>query len=283
MSNQLPLEGKVAFVTGAASKRGMGRAVALRLASEGADVVVHDKFASPKSAWTGDEDWKGLDDVVKEIEAMGRKSLAVIGGVENTAECDKAVKSAMDKFGKIDILVHCAGIRGPVGVNVVDADEKDWKMMFDVNTIGAFVISKSVGKEMIKNKDGGKMVHISSAAGKEGAKGSAAYAASKWAVLGLVKSLALELAPYNINVNAINPGFFSTNLRDNDALQQVEKTGKNIDDLRKDEYKFLSGMVPLQRMGKVEEIADLIFFLVSDQSAYITGQDININGGTHMH
>ena len=283
MSNSLPLSGKVAFVTGAASKRGMGRAVALRLAKEGADVVVHDKIASPKSAWPGDEDWKGLEDVVKEMETMGRKGLAVVAGIENSTEFDTAVKAAMDKFGKIDILVHCAGIRGPVGVNVIDGDEKDWHIMFDVNTIGAFIVSKAVGKEMIKNKDGGKIVHIASAAGKEGVPGSASYSASKWAVLGLVKSLAVELAPYNINVNAINPGFFSTNLRDSDAVAKSEKTGKPIDQLREEEYKMLSGMVPLKRMGKVEEIADLIFFLVSDQSAYITGQDININGGTHMH
>lgn len=279
----LPLEGKVAFVTGAASKRGMGHAVALRLAKEGADVIVHDKFAAPKSAWAGDEDWKGLDDVVKEIETMGRKGLAVTAGIENTAEVEKAVKAAMDKFGRIDILVNCAAIRGPVGINVVDGNEAEWRKMFDINTIGPFIISKAVGKEMIKRNEGGKIVHIASAAGKIGAPGSAAYAASKWAVIGLVESLALELAPYNINVNAINPGFFATNLRDVDATEKSSAKGVSIEEFRKDEYKMLSDMVPLKRMGKVEEIADLIFFLVSDQSAYLTGQDININGGHYMH
>jgi NAD(P)-dependent dehydrogenase (short-subunit alcohol dehydrogenase family) len=277
------LSGKVALVTGAGSKRGMGRAVALRLAKEGADVVVLDKFTAPKSAWAGDENWKGLDEVVKEIEAMGRKGLAVVASIEKTAEVEAAVKTAIDKFGKIDLLVHCAAIRGTVGIPVVEGDEKEWRLMFDVNTIGSFIISKAVARDMIKRNEGGKIVHIASAAGKIGAPGSAAYAASKWAVIGLVESLALELAPYNINVNAINPGFFATNLRDIDAVEKSSKAGITVEKFRDGEYKMLGGMVPLKRMGKVEEIADLIFFLVSDQSAYITGQDININGGHYMH
>jgi meso-butanediol dehydrogenase / (S,S)-butanediol dehydrogenase / diacetyl reductase len=276
------LKGKVAFVTGAAAKRGMGRAVALRLAKEGADVVVNDKFRAPKSAWTGDEDWKGLDDVVKEIEAMGRKALAVVAGVENAKEVDAAVKAALDKFGKIDILVNCAGIRGTVGVPVADGDEAEWRQLFDVNTMGPFIISRAVAKDMIRRNEGGKIVHIASAAGRIGAPGSAAYAASKWAVIGLVESLALELAPYKINVNAINPGFFATNLRDETAARDSRKAGKTIEQYREDEYKMLSKMVPLGRMGTTEDIAKLILFLVSPESDYMTGQDINITGGYLM-
>lgn len=277
------LSGKVAFVTGAGSSRGMGRAVALRLAKEGADVTVNDKFAAPKSAWAGDEDWKGLDAVVQEIEAMGQKGLAVVAGIENSAEVEEAVETAIDQFGKIDILVNCAAIRGPVGVTVVDGDEKEWRLMFDINTIGPFIISRAIARDMIKRNEGGKILHIASDASKIGVAGSAAYAASKWAVRGLVQSLALELAPYKINVNAINPGFFATNLRDNDALEQSSKAGTTVEKFREKEYKMLSEIVPLKRMGRVEEIADLIFFLVSDQSDYITGQDININGGNFMH
>jgi meso-butanediol dehydrogenase / (S,S)-butanediol dehydrogenase / diacetyl reductase len=277
------LKGKVAFVTGAAAKRGMGRAVALRLAKEGADVVVHDKFAAPKSNWSGDENWRGLDEIVEEIAAMGRKGLAVTGGVENMKEMEAAVKAAIDKFGRIDILVNCAGVRGPVGVTVVDGEEKDWRQLFDVNTIGAFVTSKVVAREMIKKNEGGKIVHIASAAGKLGAPGSAAYAASKWAVIGLVESLALELAKYHIRVNAINPGFFSTNLRDQDNAVRSQQAGKTPDQLRAEEHKILANKVPLGRMGVVEDIAKLVLFLVSDESDYMTGQDINITGGDLMH
>jgi NAD(P)-dependent dehydrogenase (short-subunit alcohol dehydrogenase family) len=276
------LEGKVAFVTGAASRRGMGREVALRLAREGADVVVNDKFRAPKSSWPGDENWQGLDDVVKEIEAIGRKSLAVVGGVENSVEAEAAVSAALFKFGKIDILVNCAGIRGTVGVPVAEGDEAEWRQLFEVNSIGPFVISRAVARDMIKRNEGGKIVHIASAAGRQGAPGSAAYAASKWAVIGLVESLALELAPYKINVNAINPGFFATNLRDATAERDSAKAGKTVKEYREDEYKMLSKMVPLGRMGTTEDIAKLIFFLVSPESDYMTGQDINITGGLLM-
>lgn len=277
------LLGKVAFVTGAAAKRGMGRAIAVRLAKEGADVVVTDKFAAPKSAWAGDEDWKGLEDVVKEIETVGRKSLAVVAGVEDSKEVEAAVKKTIDRFGQIDILVNCAGIRGPVGVNIVDGDEKDWRLLFDVNAVGAMIVSKAVAREMIRRNEGGKIVHIASAAGKLPCPGSAAYAASKWAVIGIVQALAMELAPYKINVNAINPGFFATNLRDSEAIRQSREKGISVEQFREEEYKMLANMVPLKRMGRLEDIADVTYFLVSEQSQYLTGVNINVTGGTLMH
>ena len=280
MANEL--EGKVAFITGAAAKRGMGRAVALKFASKGADIVICDKFKAPKSVWPGDENWQGLDEVVNEIESMNRQALAVLAGVENAQEVDKAVEAAIEKFDKIDILVNCVGIRGPVGVTVAEGDEVEWRRMFDINTIGAFNISKAVARKMIKRNQGGKIVHIASAAGREGVPGSAAYAASKWAVIGLVQSLAKELAPYKINVNAINPGFFATNLRDDTAERDSKKAGKTIEQYREEEYKVLANMVPLGRMGTTDDIAKLIFFLVSSESEYMTGQDINLTGGVMM-
>jgi NAD(P)-dependent dehydrogenase (short-subunit alcohol dehydrogenase family) len=276
------IKGKVAFITGAASKRGMGRAVALRLAREGADVVIFDKFASPKSAFPGDEDWKGLSEVVREVEEIGQKALALTGDIGSTPEVEAAVAAGIEKFGKIDILVHCAGIRGTVGVPVVEGDEAEWRNIFEVNTIGCFIISKAVGREMIKRNEGGKIVHVASVAGRFGARGSAAYAASKWATIGLVQSLALELAPYKINVNAINPGFFPTNLRDEDAKAQAQKKGISVAEFKKEEYKMLDNLVPLGRMGTMEDISNLITFLVSNQSDYMTGQDINITGGFKM-
>jgi NAD(P)-dependent dehydrogenase (short-subunit alcohol dehydrogenase family) len=277
------LSGKVAFVTGAAAKRGMGRAVALRLAQEGADVMVTDKFAAPKSAWAGDENWKGLEDVVKEIEGLGRKAIWAVAGVEDSKEVNAAVKATIEKFGKIDILVNCAGTRGPVGVSIADGDEKDWRLMFEVNSLGTMIVSKAVAKEMIRRNEGGKIVHIASAAGKLPCPGSAAYAASKWAVIGIVQALAMELAPYKINVNAINPGFFATNLRDDDATLHSKEKGITVEQFREEEYKMLTNMVPLKRMGKVEDIADVTYYLVSEQSQYITGVSINVTGGTLMH
>jgi 3-oxoacyl-[acyl-carrier protein] reductase len=276
------LDGKVALITGAASKRGMGHAITLRLAEEGADVIVMDKFSAPKSLWPGDEGWRGLEEVVDEVKALGKEGLALVADIANTGEVDEGVQQALDKFGKIDILVHCAGIRGPVGVPIIEGNEADWRELFNVNTIASFIISRAVARDMVKRNEGGKIVHIASAAGRIGAPGSAAYAASKWATIGLVKSLALELAPYKINVNAINPGFFSTNLRDQDALEKSRKSGVSIDDYKKEEHKHLIPMVPLGRMGSLEDITKLILFLVTPQSEYMTGQDINITGGHLM-
>ena len=277
------LEGKVAFVTGAAAKRGMGRAIALRLAKEGAKVAVADKYSAPKSLFPGDEEWKGLDEVVEEIGALGSDGLAVVADVSDSRSIDDAVKRTLAKFGKIDILVNCVGIRGAVGVPVVDGDEKEWRQMFDVNAVGAFIVSRAIAKDMIKRKEGGKIVHIASAAGKIAAPGSAAYAASKWAVIGLVKSLAMELAPHKINVNAINPGFFVTNLRDEWMEREAKKRGTSVGEVREQDYKKVTSLVPLGRMGTTDDIADLIYFLVSKESDYLTGQDINITGGHLLH
>ena len=219
------LKGKVAMVTGAASKRGMGHAIALRLAKEGADVVVTDKFATPKSMFPGDEGWGGLDEIVGEIEAIGRKALAVTMDVNVSQEIDAVVAKTLEKFGKIDILVHAGAIRGPVGVPVVDLAEKDIRAIMDVDLVGSFLICKAVVKDMIARGEGGRIVIFCSSAGLKGVPGSAAYAAAKWGTIGLTKSLALELAKYQINVNVINPGMIVTNLIDESFTKMEEADG----------------------------------------------------------
>jgi len=273
------LEGKVALVTGTASKRGMGRAIALRLAREGADVVVTDKYPAPKSLFPGDEGWRGLEAEVAEIEAMGRKALAIPFDVAKSNEVEAAVARALEKFGKIDILVHCAAIRGPVNTPLVEHTEKDWRDCLEVNVLGTFFISKAVARHMIKRNQGGKILIFASMAGIHGVKGSSAYCASKYATIGLVKSLALELAPYHINVNAINPGAIITNLRDAAFAKMAQEQGISWDEAREKDYKMMSANIPWGRLGTVEEVADLALFLVSDQSNYITAETIGITGG----
>jgi NAD(P)-dependent dehydrogenase (short-subunit alcohol dehydrogenase family) len=273
------LEGKVALVTGAASKRGMGRAIALRLAREGASVVVVDKYAAPRSLWPGDEGWGGLDAVVDEIKALGREALAVLADISSSQEVEATVARALEKFGKIDILVHCAAIRGPVGTPVVELSEKDWRAIMDVNATGSFLLSKAVAKDMIARGQGGKMVIIASMAGTHGVPGSAGYCASKYATLGLSQTLALELAQYKINVNAINPGMVATNLRDESFTKMSREQGITWEEARKKDHDMLGTRIPLGRLGKPEEIADLAYFLASDQSDYITGEAIGFNGG----
>jgi NAD(P)-dependent dehydrogenase (short-subunit alcohol dehydrogenase family) len=273
------LEGKVALVTGAASKRGMGHAIALRLAREGANVVVVDKYAAPRSLFPGDEEWGGLDAEVAEIESLGRKALAMVVDISNSQEIDKAVAKALEKFKKIDILVHCAATRGPVGTPIVELAEEDWRTILDVNLTGAFLISKAVAKNMITRGEGGKIVLIASMAGTHGVAGSGAYCASKYGVIGLVKTLALELGPHKINVNAINPGAIITNLRDEAFAKMATDQGITWDEARERDYQKVSAIIPMGRLGTTDEITDLAFFLVSDMSTYITGEAIGIGGG----
>ncbi len=275
------LNGKVAFVTGTASKRGMGHAVALRLAKEGADVIVADKFAAPKSMFPGDEGWRGLAAEVEEIKALGKKALAIELDMSKSQEVEGAIAKTIKQFGKIDILVHCAAVRGPVGTPLVDHTEDDWRSCMDVNVMGTFFISRAVAKDMIARGQGGKILIFASQAGLHGVKGSSAYCASKFATLGLVKSLALELAQYHINVNAINPGAIITNLRDATFDKMAKEQGITWDEARAKDYKMVGANIPWGRLGTVEEIADLAYFLVSDQSNYITAEDICISGGMY--
>jgi len=273
------LEGKVALVTGAASKRGMGHAVALRLAREGANVAIVDRYSAPRSLFSGDKGWGGLDAVVAEIESLGREALAMVADISSSQEVSETVAKALERFGRIDILIHCAAIRGPVGVPIVELAEEDWRTIVDVNLNGSFLISKAVAKSMVTKGEGGKIVLIASMAGTHGVPGSGAYSASKYGVIGLVKTLALELAPHKINVNAINPGAIITNLRDEAFAKMAKEQGITWDEAREKDYQKMSAAIPLGRLGTTDEIADLALFLVSDMSAYITGETIGIGGG----
>jgi len=273
------LNGKVAMVTGAASKRGMGHAIALRLAGEGADVIVTDKIAAPKSMFPGDEGWGGLDEIVKEIEAAGRKAMSLTMDINNSKEIDAGMAKILKEFGKIDILVHAAAIRGPVGVPVIDLSEKDIRAIIDVDLVGSFLICKAVAKDMVAKGKGGKIVIFCSLAGTHGVPGSAAYSAAKYGTIGLTKSLALELAQYKINVNGINPGMIVTNLRDEAFTRMAVAEGTTWDEARRKDHDMLSTRIPWGRLGTPEEAADLACFLVSDQSDYITGEVIALGGG----
>lgn len=275
------LEGKVALITGAASKRGMGHAIAVRLAKEGADVVVLDKFAAPKSIWPGDNDWGGLNEVLKEIEAQGKKGLAIVADVSKGEEVDQAVAKSLEQFGKIDILVHCGGIRGSMTTPITELSEEEWRTIIDVNLTGSFLISKAVAKTMVPGGEGKKIVLIGSKAATQGYAGSAGYCATKHGILGLGKTLAMELAQYKINVNIINPGGFETNLRDEEIIKRAKASGISLTEAieQESQKKGPGPGIPLGRLGKPEEVADLVYFLVTDQSQYITGKAIDIDGG----
>jgi NAD(P)-dependent dehydrogenase (short-subunit alcohol dehydrogenase family) len=273
------LEGKVALVAGAASKRGMGHAIALRLAKEGADVAVADKYAAPRSLFAGDEGWGGLDEIVGEIESLGRKALPVAADISSSQDVDKAVAKTRERFGQIDILVNCVGILGTMDTPFTEFAEEDWRRILDVNLTGSFLIARAVAKSMISTGQGGKIVLIASLAANRGVPGNVAYCASKWGIIGLVKTMALELAKYKIYVNAINPGSIVTNIRDADFAKMEKELDITFDEARERDFQKFLPNIPMGRFGTTAEIADLALFLASDQSSYITGEAINISGG----
>ena len=194
------LRGKVALVTGAGGQRGMGHAIATRLAQEGADVILSDVAMDPYAQL--DSSWGGVAEGVREIEALGRRGLSVLADITDSAQVDDMVRQALAHFGRIDILVNNAGARhGRDLVPVVELEEDAWDHMQQVNVKGTFLCSKAVAREMIRRGEGGKIIIISSVAGKQGLALRAAYCASKFALIGFTQSLALELASYRINVN----------------------------------------------------------------------------------
>jgi len=253
MSQRLfDLTGKVAIVTGAAS--GIGRAIALKLAEFGADVVVVDV------------DILGAKEVASKIESLGRQALPVKANVADSGDVKKMVKMALKKFGKIDILVNNAGI--VQCVKVVNLKEEDWDKVMNVNLKGTYLCSKEVIKHMIKRRSG-KIINISSITGMTGGVVVGAnYAASKAGVACFTKTLARELAPYGINVNAIAPHAIDTPGFRRDIPDEVKKS--------------LLEAIPLRRLGKPEEVANVALFLASDAASYITGQTIHVNGGALM-
>ncbi|MDI6641449.1 MAG: 3-oxoacyl-[acyl-carrier-protein] reductase [Elusimicrobiota bacterium] len=247
---------KVAIVTGAA--QGIGKAVAYALANEGAKVVISDI----------DENLaKSTADEINKL--TGVETLAVKVDVSNMLEVENLVKLTLDKFAKINILINNAGItRDNL---LVRMSEDDWDKVIDINLKGVFNCTKAVSKFMIKQRDGeergGRIVNIASVVGLMGNAGQVNYCASKGGVIALTKSAARELASRNILVNAIAPGFIKTRMTD--ALTDEQK-------------KKLTDHIPLGRLGEPGDVAKVCVFLCSDDSNYITGQVISVNGGMYM-
>ncbi len=246
------LTGEVALVTGA--WRGMGRAVALRLAGAGADVAVNDINAD------------GACDTAEAVRALGRRSVAVPADITSAAQVTKMVDTAVESLGRLSILINNAGVLRPT--RFLDITEEEWDFVMDVTVRGAFLVTKAVLPHMIRNA-WGKVVNFSSSAGKTvSTLGGAHYTTAKTALLGLNRAVAKEMAPFGITVNAICPGLIDTEMvRKNSSAEQLAKYEASF---------------PISRLGLPEEAADLVLFLASRESDYITGAAIDINGGDLM-
>ncbi len=244
------VQDRVALVTGAS--RGIGRSISLALAARGAKIVAVDI------------DLQATEGFVAELKAAGTEALAVQGNVTLADDVERMVKAAKDAFGRVDILVNNAGITRD-GLLLRMKDE-DWDAVLDVNLKGAFLCTRAVAKLMSKQRSG-RIVNIASIVGQMGNAGQANYCASKAGLMGLTRSNARELAKRNITVNAVAPGFIATDMTD--ALpEQVRQE--------------LAAQIPLERLGSPDDIANAVLFLASDQSGYVTGQVIGVNGGMYM-
>ena len=244
------LEGKKAVVTGAG--RGIGRSIALALARNGADVAVLDM------------DEAGAGETAGIIEQTGRKSLALAVDVSRLSEVEEAINKILDLWGSIDIVVNNAGItRDNL---LVRMKEDEWDSVIAVNLKGSFNLSKAVARSMMKQRSG-CIVNIASIIGMMGNAGQANYAASKGGLIALTKSLAKEMAPRGIRVNAVAPGFIAT-----------EMTNKIPEKLREEMVRS----IPLGRMGEPDDVAAVVSFLTSPAAGYITGQVIVVDGGMYI-
>ncbi len=274
------LNGKVALVTGAGGRNGIGRAIATRLAQEGADVAVNDIAEHPYATDQGD--WQGLPDLVREIEAMGRRAISVVADVGDAEQVQQMVDQTVAHFGKIDILVNNAGtIAGKDRLPVVDLAEEDWDRVQRVNVKGVFLCSQAVARHLIAQGTGGKIINMSSVTGKRGSARFAAYSASKFAVIGFTQCLAQELAPYQVNVNAICPGLVDTERMGHLASVLMPDT-LSADEQLTEYTRRSEAAVPIGRLAEGTDVAKMAAFLASDEAAYLTGVSITVSGGTVM-
>lgn len=245
------LKGKNALVTGAS--RGIGRAIALELAKQGANVAVN---------YAGSED--KAEAVAKEIEQLGVKAFKVKADVADEAEVKGMVKEVIGQFGSLDILVNNAGVTRDNLLMRMKEDEFD--QVINTNLKGVFVCTKAVTRQMMKQK-AGRIVNVASIVGVSGNPGQANYVAAKAGVIGLTKTTAKELASRNILVNAVAPGFISTDMTD--ALTEEQREA-------------MLALIPLAKLGTPEDVAKVVRFLTSEDANYITGQTIHIDGGMVM-
>jgi len=246
----LDLRGKVAIVTGAA--RGIGKSIAMKLALAGANVVIADvEEEMAKSA-------------AKEISQKGSETISVMVNVSSLSSVEEMVKKTLDKFGRIDILVNNAGVTRDA--LVMRMKEEDWDLVLDVNLKGAFNCIKVVSPVMVKQRSG-KIVNIASIVGISGNAGQANYSASKGGLIALTKTCAKEFASRQINVNAVAPGFIETSMTERLPAEVKER---------------LSSQIPFGKIGKPEDVANAVLFLVSEEAAYITGEVVKVDGGMAM-
>lgn len=272
----------VALVTGAAGRRSIGRAVALRLARDGHDVAVSD-IDRPEERIAGDErevGWRGLDDVVAEVEALGCHAIPVTCDLTDPAAVRRTVGDTVAWAGRIDVLVNTArAFTDPDQVPTVDLDVDTWDHIHRVNARGPLLTIQAVARRMLDAGTAGRIVNVSSLASHSPLPGSAAYCTSKASLDMLTRVLALELGPSGIRVNAVNPGTVATNRVSLSEIRRAEEEGLDVDDFRRQQLERAAATNPLRRVATPEDVADVVAFLVGDDSRHLNGVCLDVTGG----
>ena len=263
------LSGKVAIVTGAGRMRGIGRATAVILARMGSNVVVTGTGRNPDTFPHDEKDvgWRDIDSTVEEIQANGVRGLPLVVDVSSEMDVRRMIDSTIEEFGRLDIIVNnAAAPYGPDRVPVLDLTADVFKDVIDIKLMGTFYCSKAAARQMVKQGDGGRIVNLSSTMGKSGQANTSAYNAANFAVDGFTQALAKEMAAHAITVNSVCPGLTETS--------RMDPMG------REDRWDERLRGIPMNRVGTDEEVGELIGFLCSPRAAYITGQSVNVNGGS---
>ncbi|MGH7837165.1 MAG: SDR family NAD(P)-dependent oxidoreductase [Candidatus Binataceae bacterium] len=264
------LAGKVAIITGAGRMRSIGRPIAKMLAQAGAAIVITGTGRRPAD-YPDDEKaagWRDIESVADEIRSAGGRCLALVSDIRDEQAVEKLVSATVAAYGRLDIVVNNASAaRGPDRVPATELPYAVWKQVFATNVDGTFLLARAAARKMITQNEGGSIVNLSSIASKLAPANAAAYASSKAAINALSRAMALELAPHRIRVNALCPGIIDT---------------FRMDDIgRGDKWRnFVKTMIPLGYAGDGSECAETVLFLVTDHGKWITGQAINVDGGT---
>lgn len=275
------LEDQVVFITGAARQRGIGRAIALRLAQEGADIVVagQDRDPSTFPAHEQESGWKGLASVADEVRGLGRRAATVTGDVTVPADVARMAAEAKEAMGRVTMLVNNAAVpSGSGNTPILGMDDEEWYRTVDVNLNGLYLVTKHVGAIIRDGGDGGAVVNMSATGGRVGAPFHGAYCATKWAVIGLTQQLAHEWARFNIRVNCVCPGSTETDMMDGTIGRRAEHSSIDWETART----RLVKAIPMRRQARQEEQAAAVAYLLSSDASYITGQSLNVDGGLRM-
>ncbi len=263
------LDGKVAIITGAGRRRSIGYSTTMALADLGCDVVVTGTGRDPSTFPADEKDmgWRDIESTADDARAKGRRALPIVADVADVDAVDAMMARTLEEFGRVDILVNNAAMAiGADRVPIVDLDPDVFQKVVDIKVRGTYLCSKVVARELMRQGEGGKIVNVASAAGKRGSANTLAYNAANFAQIGMTQSLAMELGPHRVNVNAVCPATVDT--------ARMDKFGRG------EGWEEKAKAHPIGRVGTPDEVGGFIAYLCTEAASWITGQAINIGGGT---